>query len=354
MKRLSSVAIVILVLLLFGGCTLGKKVSYHPYAGKLESNLYIPNNFQQEAAIWLGVYKGRIYIWPRCSRSTSETEYNGWLCALTTEGIVKIKKLDRFSNQHEKIVGFDGRFLYYWHVSDNELYSYDIEADQEEMIATANSSLSYAVVFAEDGSIYIPSNSPEDFVHVRDGKLVSYTDEQAQYSSGDLRYYPRKQDSAGAVELIVSDADAQEQKIELPYMRNRSVFPCSQGILVHDDRFSKLLYLVRSADEVVCLMDVPCEFSHSAATVVGDYAFLSVKRYQGYKYNVLPQRYENDEIEGTYRINLATQTTEKVSDSIFSGLYYFGGERIFATDEECNVTVLDLEGNVVQKLLEVK
>lgn len=222
------------------------------------------------------------------------------------------------------------------------------------MIAAANSSLSYAVVFAEDGSLYIPSDSPQDFVRVRDGKLVAYTDEQARYSSGELSYYLRKQDSAGAVELIVSDANIQEQKIELPYMRNRSVFPCSQGILVHDDRFSKLLYLVRSADEVVCVFNVPCEFSHSAATVVGDDAFLSVKRYQGYKYNILPQRYENDEIEGTYRINLATQTTEKVSDSIFSGLYYFGGEHIFATDEHCNITVLDLEGNVVQKVLELK
>ena len=53
-------------------------------------------------------------------------------------------------------------------------------------------------------------------------------------------------------------------------------------------------------------------------------------------------------------IALATQTTEKVSDSIFSGLYYFGGEHIFATDEHCNITVLDLEGNVVQKVLELK
>lgn len=82
------------------------------------------------------------------------------------------------------------------------------------MIATANSSLPYAVVFAEDGSLYIPSDSPQDFVRVRDGKLVAYTDEQAQYSSGEVSYYLRKQDSAGAVELIVSDANAQEQKIE--------------------------------------------------------------------------------------------------------------------------------------------
>ena len=130
------------MLLLIGiACTQSRTFSYQPYEGELEDGQYVPNNFQQEAAIWLGVNNGQLYIWPRCSRSTSETEYNGWLCELTPEGIVKIRKLDRSDNAHEKIAGFDGRFLYYWHVSDNELYSYDIETDQEEMIATANSSL---------------------------------------------------------------------------------------------------------------------------------------------------------------------------------------------------------------------
>lgn len=118
--RILAAALLFLVLLLIGiACTQSRTFSYQPYEGELEDGQYVPNNFQQEAAIWLGVNNGQLYIWPRCSRSTSETEYNGWLCALTPEGIVKIRKLDRFSNQHEKIVGFDGRFLYYWHVSDN-------------------------------------------------------------------------------------------------------------------------------------------------------------------------------------------------------------------------------------------
>ena len=97
MKRtriLVAAALLFLVLLLIDiACTQSRTFSYQPYEGELEDGQHVPNNFQQEAAIWLGVYKGQLYIWPRCSRSTSETEYNGWLCALTPEGIVKIKNL---------------------------------------------------------------------------------------------------------------------------------------------------------------------------------------------------------------------------------------------------------------------
>ena len=99
--RILAAALLFLVLLLIGiACTQSRTFSYQPYEGELEDGQYVPNNFQQEAAIWLGVNNGQLYIWPRCSRSTSETEYNGWLCALTPEGIVKIRKLDRSDNTH--------------------------------------------------------------------------------------------------------------------------------------------------------------------------------------------------------------------------------------------------------------
>lgn len=81
MKRtriLAAAALLFLVLLLICiACTQGRTFSYQPYEGELEDGQYVPNNFQQEAAIWLGVNNGQLYIWPRCSRSTSETEYNG-------------------------------------------------------------------------------------------------------------------------------------------------------------------------------------------------------------------------------------------------------------------------------------
>ena len=76
--RILPAALLFLVLLLIGiACTQSRTFSYQPYTGELEGSKHLPNNFQQEAAIWLGVNNGQLYIWPRCSRSTSETEYNG-------------------------------------------------------------------------------------------------------------------------------------------------------------------------------------------------------------------------------------------------------------------------------------
>lgn len=54
-------------------------------------------------------------------------------------------------------------------------------------------------------------------------------------------------------------------------------------------------------------------------------------------------RYENDEIEGTYRINLLDHAIEKISDSIYNGLFYFGGQQFFMIDNiksiACCITI---------------
>ena len=64
--RILAAALLFLVLLLIGiACTQSRTFSYQPYAGELEGNQHLSNNFQQEAAIWLGVNNGQIYIWPR-------------------------------------------------------------------------------------------------------------------------------------------------------------------------------------------------------------------------------------------------------------------------------------------------
>ena len=63
---------------------------------------------------------------------------------------------------------------------------------------------------------------------------------------------------------------------------------------------------------------------------------------------------EEDDKEGTYRISLTDYTIEKVHDGIYNGFFYFGGDHLFATDEYCNVTILDLQGHVVDTLFFVE
>lgn len=331
-------------------------VKYSVYSGRLDSSVYVPNNAQNQSSVWLGSYAGQLYIYPQCKYSSKATKYNEWLCALTAEGIVKVSKLGH--NSQVQIVGYDDGFLYYWScdgAGDDSLYCYDIESSEEILLAAKERMLPDVSITAEDGSFYIPIYDTADqqaFLHVLEGKVISITNEQMHYSSGKLNCYTTTSEQRYIQRVVVLDENNTEYEIKLDTARSKTVLPCSQGILVHNMGHSQLLYLVRSIDDVVCLFEIPCMSSVSAVTIVGDYAFLSVKRYKGYD-GILLQRYENDDLEGTYRISLVSHSVQKVSENIYSGLYYFGGDHIFATDEYCNIDVLDLSGEVVDAILTV-
>ena len=84
-------------------------------------------------------------------------------------------------------------------------------------------------------------------------------------------------------------------------------------------------------------------------TVINNSIYLSFKRYEKFgKGNILLQRYENDQIEGTYRISLDDLSVEKISDRIFSGMFHFDQTTIWACDELKNIYQLDLDGNIEQ------
>ena len=61
--------------------------------------------------------------------------------------------------------------------------------------------------------------------------------------------------------------------------------------------------------------------------------------------------FENDNVKGTYRINLDDYSMEKISDMIFDGMFIFDDAGIFACDENNKVYKLDFDGNVIKRLL---
>lgn len=306
----------------------------------------------------MGTYKGKLYLLPQCHHSTKMTKYDGWLCLLETDGIKKLSKLGNGSSV--QVVGADDRFLYYWVKGDSvdKLYCYNIDSQTETLLYSGEAYLFETTFAAENGSFYIPvvshDNTKESkFIHVLNGAVVSATSEQMAYSNGDLRYYLAVKGPKAVEQVFVSDAFNAEREISVKTAKTRVALPCKQGFLIHNEGNSHLLYHVRSYEEVVCLFEIPCMSSVSAVTVVEDYVFLSVKRYQGYD-GILLKRYENDDIEGTYRISLTDYTVEKVHDGIYNGFFYFSGDHLFATDEYCNVTILDLQGHVVDALFLVE
>ena len=83
----------------------------------------------------------------------------------------------------------------------------------------------------------------------------------------------------------------------------------------------------------------------TAVDVVGDDVYLSLKRYEGYSESgKLLRRYENDTLEGTWRISLTDFSAVKISDTIYNGLYCFG-DVLLACDESCSVYRLQPDGS---------
>ena len=333
-------------------------VDYQPYTGLLGDTNHLANHFQFQSDVWIGTYKGKLYLLPQCQHSTKMTKYDGWLCLLETDGIKKLSKLGNGSSV--QVVGVDDRFLYYWVKGDSadKLYCYNMDSQTETLLYSGGAYWFETTIAAENGSFYIPvvshDNSEESqFIHVLNGAVATATDEQMTYNNGDLRYYLAVKGPKAIEQVFVSDAFNPEREISFEAAKTRVALPSKQGFIIHNEGNSHLLYHVRSYEEVACLFEIPCMSSVSAVTVVDDYAYLSVKRYQGYN-GILLEQYENDDKEGTYRISLTDYTIEKVHDGIYNGFFYFGGDHLFATDEYCNVTILDLQGHVVDTLFLVE
>ena len=51
-------------------------------------------------------------------------------------------------------------------------------------------------------------------------------------------------------------------------------------------------------------------------------------------------------MEGTYRISLKNYSVEKLNDNIYDGLYYFGGDYLYACNRDGCMYRLNLDGSV--------
>ncbi len=233
-----------------------------------------------------------------------------------------------------------------------------MEEQQEKVIYTGKASRMKTTAFEENGLLYIPlyvqePNAQPQYLHVANGQVLSITDKQMTYQSENFEYYTAAyyQDAVERV-LTVDQQDALHE-LTLAPARRRTVLPCEQGFIVHNEGYSQLLYYVSPSKEIATLFEIPCMCSDSAVTMSENHIYLSIRRNEGYDDKSL-RRFEHDTLEGTYMIDLENDSVTKISDHIYTGMYYFGGEQIYATDDFCRIDVLNLQGEVISTLFEVK
>ena len=60
--------------------------------------------------------------------------------------------------------------------------------------------------------------------------------------------------------------------------------------------------------------------------------------------------FEEDKLSGTYRIDLTDFSTEKISDTVFTGMYIFNDSEIYACDKYYRMYRLAFDGSVIESM----
>lgn len=322
------------------------------------------NNRQYHASVWLGKYKNELFFAVPWGKKNDSNE--GWLCRFRNGKASRDVQLRQESTDHIDILGMQDRFLYYY----SDYYGSSLRTDPHPKILccdveTGEISLLYSpeirgnrnVYFADDSSISIPLHSQKGqyYLNVFGSEVLGLapdTDDTKQYTVGDWTYYLRLSDHDIIEHVMARYAGGEATDVPLGDASQRSLIKTESGLLIHNYGRRDLLYYLDKDGAVVKLFSVPCSLSESSITVYHNSVYLSVMRYEkGTSSWSGMVGYKNDDVKGTYRIDLNDYSIEKVSDMIFDGMYIFDDTGIFACTEDNRVYKLDFDCTVIKRLL---
>lgn len=317
------------------------------------------NNVQYQANVWMGVDGQTLYFYPRADTATGRTACDGWLCALRNHQLVRLHKIGK---KNVRILGCAGGCVYYVQYRkdldvDDRLYCYDVDQGRETLLYAGRISPLHLASFTSDGRLAVPTfagdaDEAPTYLLLDRGRIIGTADCAEEHRLGQQTY--SLVGNRGDLRERILTSDGQGGSVELPLnpARSRALIPADGCLLIHNEGYNSLLYRIDGDGRVAELFGLPGLCSYSAVAVVGDEVYLSVRRYEKFgDLGLLP--YEDDALEGTYRIGLTDASAVKISDAVYSGLYSFDGEHLYACDGSCNVYLLDLTGTIVDQIFTV-
>lgn len=316
------------------------------------------NNRQYQSSVWLGTFDGKLYFYPHCGYSFRKTDYDGYLCVFEDGGVTKLCDLEK-GKKTVHIQGYKAPFLYYWGNDTSQgkqrehLYSINLNSKENRNIYSGEAMQNHNSFFADNERLYFPlwaeyGKTPQ-FVCVKDGALAEVTPLDEGYCLNGKTYFAVAEYGDDTERILCQDENGQINEVPLGYAHHRSVIPCENGLLIHNESGPNILYWIDEAGNVQELFSVECLDSRSAVNVHENDVYISFKRYKEYG-DIGMKRFENDSVEGTYRISLIDSSIQKISDSIYDGLYNFDDKCLYACDEDYNIFQIDFNGNVIQTL----
>lgn len=344
----SILLLAVLALLIYNHFAAPKYTTYAPPLGISSVASSPANNRQNTEKVWLGCYDKQLYYFNR--------EYDGKLFVFQEDALSEVTSLSHNRGSTITIFGIVENYIYYREqngkdYTNQKLYCYNLQTNENVLLATGNLMNASSIYYSKDGSVYFPlmpeSGEQTQYIHVCGQDFLGIQSLTEGYPLGNSVYCVASEYTDRQVERIL-EKDMQGQvvneEISFAPAYNRSVIPCESGLLVHNAELNSLLYLIHDNGEITELFHVACLASESAVNIHGTNAYICVKRYKKYG-EIGMLRYENDTVEGTYRINLTDGTVEKINDMIFAGIYNFDDTRFYCCDSQGDVYVMEFDGS---------
>ena len=317
---------------------------------------HLGNNRQHNSSVWLGCYNGQLYYFGGEKNDFSKTKYDDALYVFQDGDMREVTNL-LCKKENITILAIVDNLIYYLETRNNNyaqktLYSFNLKTNQESLLYSGAIYPVSSLFFAHDGTVYFPlkpvSGEAPQFVHVAGEDVLGVVPLNEGYPLGDHVYYVVSEYSDAQVERILKatpDSNAELEEISLGQAYNRSVIPYKDGLLVHNEGLNSLLYRIDNDGCVTELFSVSCLASKSAVNIHETDAYISVLRYEKYGEKGM-LRFNNDSVEGTYRISLLDGSIEKINDMCFDGMYNFDDTCFYCCDSMGNVYKMEFDGTI--------
>ena len=332
----------IVLTVMLAACTSGSSATAPAELNLSDCFFNSANCNQVNASVLLGVYDRDLYMW-----------HEGVVSKYENGVFRKVYKIDGSR------IGFSDGYFYYTSSVRGEKYTYGInqyslENSTQSELFQRGTIFVRNHYFTEDGHLHAAADSScSIYKEIYAGTVLGEHDRPESYTMDSGIYTLTGGDTCESV-LTRKDDSGQitSYKGVIPYGMKYAV-PCEYGLLIHNENSGgNLLYLVEAdSGNVVPLFETECIYSQSAFNLYGEYAYISLVRYtQWGPLGLGGLRDEQDQVNGTYRIDLKNYSVEKISDEIYNGLYIFDDSGIFACNSDYQVFKLDFNGNVLYEL----
>ena len=303
------------------------------------------NAFQHNADVMIIPVENQLYYYVRSWPGSlgKRSRFDGRLCAIEQGEILPIQKMEFLS-------GADEQFFYY--ETGDCLFCYDVVNREAKEILPLKEYFSGDYFLDENGTFKI---IPDDDVGlcylIEDGIIVGVEEGKnwGQYLLGE-KVYSLKRESSSDSELYCQGEDISNQLGNGNY---RALIPFQDGLILINDGYGNLLYYINADGIQAIFPEFPCMCSESSVNFYENYVFVSFKRWESYDESGLGlSSFENDTLEGTYRIDMTDRSIKKISDSIYNGMFIFDDSGIFCTNSSGDICKIDFAGNSLIQIVD--